>query len=114
MRAWDIVKGKKWLCSTCGIVLAYAELYQTKTSGTVMCEDCWKQWADSHNDINDPPMLCDECGRGMIPLEHLTSGAWANMNERFCTGCSSEMNEEDVDQAIGGLLGILEDTDEEG
>lgn len=112
MRNWA-ESDKLWQCDTCAITIVYEEICQAPTTGVVMCPECWVQWRTPEDgQIPPEPLLCGECGRGMLPLEHLTTSIVTG--ERYCATCVEEIPLDEFEQAVGGLLGILEDTNEEG
>lgn len=106
---------KRWQCPTCLDILTHDEIWQQRTTGATLCRTCFFEWDESRawQGLNRPePQLCEECGRGMAPLE--TVGASSNgFRTELCSSCL-EVPEDEANAALAGMLSILEETNEEG
>jgi hypothetical protein len=114
MRDWSKAN-RHWQCITCLDLIPYDEICQPAGSSSILCPECFDMQRTIGMYMAVPPMLCDSCGAGMLPLEHVAqNNVLAVASERYCRACSDAVNETDVDGAIDALLGILKDNDEEG
>ena len=116
MRDWAS-SGRRWACTCCLDILDYHEIYQAEGTSPILCGEC-ARLLNGHRGVepvrfNEIPLLCDECGNGLIPLESIALDGWGP-DGKFCQVCAGEYERIDIDGTIEGLLSILGDTDEEG
>lgn len=64
-----------------------------------------------------PAIVCDECAVPMLSsITKSTTGQWTGTglnSPQLCESCSEPLSEGEVDEALSGLLQLLEDTHEE-
>ncbi len=113
MQNWP--ESKRWQCPTCLDILTLDEIWQQPGTGATLCRTCFFEWdhAGLFGALRRPdPSLCEECGRGMLPLETVRSSSH-QLQLGLCASCV-EIPEEEANAALVGMLSILEETDEDG
>lgn len=102
-----------WQCEICSDILGYNDIHQQANSGSVLCKDCFDLYHVMGDEQQVPPRLCEECGTGIGRSVLAQSTGWKGHGRLIdlCLSCSAGVDPEEEDEAIMGLLNILNQTD---